>query len=141
MRSRFLHLITLRAVQWLVREPVSPRLAKGKSPVSHWSALLLFTFFSFFISAPILACEIIAERLSARQLILHRISEIVCMYVSVTLRNPIISRATRKRIITCASVTLRNVIAGPAIVRRETYNYSAGRRRRRCTHTTQWQLA
>ena len=58
MQSLFLHL-TLRAVHWLVQEPVSPRLAKGKSPVSHWSALLLFTFFSFFffISAPILACE------------------------------------------------------------------------------------
>ena len=39
----------------------------------------------------------------------------VCMYVSVTLRNPIISRATRKRSITCASVTLRNVTAAPAI--------------------------
>ena len=38
----------------------------------------------------------------------------VCMYVSVTLRNPIISRATRKRSITCASVTLRNVTAVPA---------------------------
>ena len=37
------------------------------------------------------------------------------MYVSVTLRNPIISRATRKRSITCASVTLRNVTAVPAI--------------------------
>ena len=46
---------------------------------------------------------IFAERLSARQLILLRISEIVCHtnyfrdakqnYVSVTLRNPIISRA------------------------------------------------
>ena len=54
---------------------------------------------------------VVAERLSARQLILRRISEIVCMYVSVTLRNPIISRATRKRSITCASVTLRNVTA------------------------------
>ena len=32
---------------------------------------------------------LIAERLSARKLILRRISEIVCMYVSVTLRNPI----------------------------------------------------
>ena len=32
------------------------------------------------------------------------------MNVSVTLRNPIISRATRKRSITCASVTLRNVL-------------------------------
>ena len=39
----------------------------------------------------------------------------VYMYVSVTLRNPIISRATRKRSITCASVTLRNVTAVPAI--------------------------
>ena len=37
------------------------------------------------------------------------------MYVSVTLRNPIISRATRKRSITCASVTLRNVTAVPVI--------------------------
>ena len=41
---------------------------------------------------------LIAERLSARELILRRISEIVgmyvCMYVSVTLRNPIISRAS-----------------------------------------------
>ena len=34
----------------------------------------------------------------------------VCMY-----RNPIISRATSKRSITCASVTLRNVTAVPAI--------------------------
>ena len=97
---------------------------------------------------------LIAERLSARQLILRRISEIVCMYVynmyvcmyvSVTLRNPIISRATRKRSITCASVTLRNVPAVPAIeeVRGEkssAYNYSAGHRRR-CTHTTQWRPA
>ena len=53
------------------------------------------------------------------------------MYVSVTLRNPIISRATRKRRITCASVTLRNVTAEPAIAVREKtksslYNYSAG---------------
>ena len=39
----------------------------------------------------------------------------VCMYVSVTLRNPIISRSTRKRSITCASVTLRNVTAVPAV--------------------------
>ena len=42
-----------------------------------------------------------AERLSARQLILRRISEIVCMYlcmyVSVTLRNPIISCAYHDR--------------------------------------------
>ena len=50
----------------------------------------------------------IAERLSARQLIAHRISEIVsmyvclyvcmyvCMYVSVTLKNAIISHATCK---------------------------------------------
>ena len=64
------------------------------------------------------ALRVIAERLSAGQLILRRISEIVCMYVcmyvSVTLRNPIISRATRKRGITCASVTLRNVTAVPA---------------------------
>ena len=37
------------------------------------------------------------------------------MYVSVTLRNPIISRATRKRSITCASVTLRNFTAVLAI--------------------------
>ena len=67
---------------------------------------------------------LIAERLS----VLRRISEIcslyvyymyVCMYVSVTLRNPIISRATRKRSITCASVTLRNVTAEPAIAVRE----------------------
>ena len=90
----------------------------------------------------------IAERLSARQLILRRISEIVCMYVcmyvSVTLRNPMISRATRKRSITCTIVTLRNVTAVPAIeVRGEkssAYNYSAGRRRR-CAHTTQWRPA
>ena len=115
VQSLFLHL-TLRAVQWLVQEPVSPRLAKGKSPVSHWSALLLFTFFSFlffffffFISAPILACEII----------IIIVCMYVCMYVSVTLRNPIISRATRKRSITCASVMLRNVIAEPAIAVRE----------------------
>ena len=39
------------------------------------------------------------------------------MYVSVTLRNPIISRATRKRSITCASVTLRNVTAAQTLVR------------------------
>ena len=37
-------------------------------------------------------------------------------YVSVTLGNSIIiSRATRKRSITCASVTLRNVTAVPAV--------------------------
>ena len=54
-------------------------------------------------------------RISSK-LILRRISEIVvCMYVSVTLRNPIISRATHKRSITCTSVTLRNVTAAPAI--------------------------
>ena len=35
----------------------------------------------------------------------------VPLYVSVTLRNPIISCATRKRSITCESVTLRNVTA------------------------------
>ena len=70
----------------------------------------------------LLTCQsqyIVAERLSARQLILRRISEIVCMYVSVTLRNPITSRATRKRSITCASVTLRNITAEPAIAVRE----------------------
>ena len=75
--------------------------------------------------------HLIAERLSARQLILRRISEIVCMYVcmyvSVILRNPIISRATRKRSITCASVTLRNVTAAPAIAE------SARRRSPPCT--------
>ena len=99
-----------------------------------------------------LAICIFAERLSARQLILRRIPEIVCMYVcmyvSVTLRNPIISRATRKRSITCASVTLGNVIVAPAIAesgrRRSpsctTIYYSAGHRRR-CTHTTQWRPA
>ena len=38
------------------------------------------------------------------------------MYVSVTLRNPIISRATRKRSITCPSVTLRNVTAAQSVV-------------------------
>ena len=69
--------------------------------------------------------RLFAERLSAGQQILRRISEIVCiyvcMYVSVTLRNPIISRATRKRSITCASVTLRNV-AEPAIAVREKTN-------------------
>ena len=43
----------------------------------------------------------------------------VCMYVSVTLRNPIISSATRKRSITCDSVTLRNVTAATAIAIRE----------------------
>ena len=55
----------------------------------------------------------------------------VCMYVSVTLRNPIISCATRKHSVTCASVTLRNVTAVPAIEDRgeksSVYNYSAGR--------------
>ena len=66
--------------------------------------------------------DIIAERLSARQLIVHRISEIVsmyvcmcmyvCMYVSVTLRNAIISRATRKRTCTCASGLYCHVTAG-----------------------------
>ena len=100
---------------------------------------------------------IIADRFSARQLILRRISEIVCMYISVTLRNPIISCATRKRNITCASVTLRNVSAssrGPWDGRRSCrtklahckqisacserqlhspHNYS----QRRCTHTPQ----
>ena len=71
--------------------------------------------------------RVIAERLSARQLILHRISEIVCMYVcmyicmyvctyvcmyvSVTLRNPIIShlgiqlfRALRANVVSRAPV-------------------------------------
>ena len=51
------------------------------------------------------------------------------MYVSVTLRNPIISRATCKRSITCASVTLRNVTAALAIEvngeKSSVYNYSA----------------
>ena len=75
---------------------------------------------------------------------MRRISETVCMYicmyVSVTLRNPIISRAMRKRSITCTSVTLRNVTAVPAIAQGDgssVYNYSAGCRRR-CTHTAQW---
>ena len=50
------------------------------------------------------------------------------MYVSFTLKNPIISRATRKRSITCDSVTLRNVTAAPASAVREKtksslYNY------------------
>ena len=74
---------------------------------------------------------IFAERLSAGQLILRRISEIVCMYVcmyvSVTLRNPIISRVTRKRSITCANVTLRNFTAAQAIAE------SARRRSPPCT--------
>ena len=51
---------------------------------------------------------IFAERLSARQLILHRILErvsmYVCMYVSVILRNAIILHATRKHMCTGASV-------------------------------------
>ena len=67
------------------------------------------------------------------------------MYVSVTLRNPITSRATRKRSITCASVTLRNVTAAPRPMqsarspemKSSLYNYSAGR----CMHTTQWRPA
>ena len=54
------------------------------------------------------------------------------------------TRTRDERSITCASVTLRNVTAVPAIeVRGEkssVYNYSAGRRRR-CTHTTQWRPA
>ena len=58
------------------------------------------------------ASGVSCRALSARQLIPHRISEIVsmyvhiyilCMYVSVTLRNAIISRATRKRTCTCAA--------------------------------------
>ena len=49
------------------------------------------------------------------------------MYVSVTLRNPIISCATRKRSITCASVTLRNVTAALAPLQ------SAERRSPPCT--------
>ena len=73
---------------------------------------------------------IVAERLSARQLILRRISEIVCMYVcmfvcmyvcmyvSVTLRNPIISRATRKRSITRASVNILLSRPSPSARRR-----------------------
>ena len=36
----------------------------------------------------------IAERLSARQIIVHRISQIVCMYVCVTLENAISSAQT-----------------------------------------------
>ena len=38
------------------------------------------------------------------------------MYVSVTLKNPIISCATCKRSITCTSVTLRNVTAAPPAI-------------------------
>ena len=75
----------------------------------------------------------------------------VCMYVSVTLRNPIISCATRKRSITYASVTLRNVTAVRSLRRqscrtklthckqisacseRELDYYS----QRHCTHTPQ----
>ena len=94
---------------------------------------------------------LIAERLSARELILRRISEIVGMYVCMYMYPSRLgiqlfrALATRKRSITCASVTLRNITAVlPAIeVRGEkssAYNYSAGRRRR-CTHTTQWRPA
>ena len=49
----------------------------------------------------------------------------VCMYVSVTLRNPIISCATRKHSITCTSVTLRNVTA--VAVPEETKLYNEAR--------------
>ena len=90
--------------------------------------------------------KIIAERLSARQLILRRISEIVCMYNMYPshLGIQLFRALTRKRSITCASVMLRNVTALLAIeVRWEkssAYNYSAGHRRR-CTHTTQWRPA
>ena len=66
-------------------------------------------------SSPELSEILIAEHLSARQLIPHCISEIVsmyvclyvCMYVSITLRNAIISCATCKRTCTCASVAKR----------------------------------
>ena len=53
--------------------------------------------------------------------------EVVNHDVSVTLRNAIISRTTRKRSITCASVMLRNVTAAPAIAE------SARRRSPPCT--------
>ena len=59
-----------------------------------------------FIIRPIV--NIIAERLSVRQIIPRRISEIVCMYPS-RLGMPLF-RATRANVgITCARVTPRNV--------------------------------
>ena len=68
----------------------------------------------------------------------------ICMYLSRLGIQLFRARATRKRSITCARVTLRNVTAVPAIeVRGEkssAYNYSSGRRRR-CAHTTQWRPA
>ena len=57
-------------------------------------------------------CLLIAERLSVRQIIPRRISEIVCMYVCMypsRLGMPLF-RATRANVgITCARVTPRNV--------------------------------
>ena len=76
------------------------------------------------------------ECLSTRQLILRRISEIVCMYVYVypsRLGIQLFRTLPHKRSITCAIVMLRNVTAVPATeVRGEkssVYNYSVGRRR------------
>ena len=60
----------------------------------------------------------IAERLSARQLILRRISEIVCMYVFMYVcmyPSRLGIQLFRALSVTCASVTLRNVTAAPAI--------------------------
>ena len=61
--------------------------------------------------------NLVAERLASH--LGNSLYVCMYMYVSVTLRNPIISRATRKRSITCANVTLRNVTAEPAIAVRE----------------------
>jgi hypothetical protein len=62
---------------------------------------------------------IIAERLSARQIIPRRISRIVCMYVcmyvSVTLRESNYFALRANVNITCASVTLRNLSRSPRV--------------------------
>ena len=71
------------------------------------------------LACVVLCTAIIAKRLSARQLIVHRILEIVsiyvctctCMYVHVSVTQLHIFRATRKCACTCTctSVTLGNV--------------------------------
>ncbi len=55
----------------------------------------LYRLFCFFKLFPMVSKGLIAERLSARQLILHRVSAGVCIYiyVCVTLRNAILLRA------------------------------------------------
>ncbi|CAI8043562.1 hypothetical protein GBAR_LOCUS24160 [Geodia barretti] len=45
----YAHLSCISFTVWSVQEPVSPRLAKGSSPVGHWSALVLSFSFSLSI--------------------------------------------------------------------------------------------